>query len=339
VPVNIFQKMSLITRCPACETHFKVVPDQLRISEGWVRCGQCDEIFDASHHLVADTFVDEKTEISPLVAELAQEADEENDPELIPMEQDSASDFLDVDIDGSEVPEVPEVVEPIDAAELKRDSVEGLAEETMQSISGLPVAPPERMPDDSSLEKDVEAEVKERANLGDVSFLRGIKADRPATSPRRRVLWVGLTVALLFGLMLQVILHERDHIVAAEPGLKPLLQALCKSLNCTLSPLRRIEAIVVESASFTKTSGNNYRLNFTVKNSATTPLAVPAVELTLTDDFDQPVVRRVFLSTEMGVKLAELAPGAEWPASIAMEVKTIGASDPVAGYRVFAFYP
>ena len=33
--------MSLITRCPACGTMFKVVPDQLRISEGWVRCGHC----------------------------------------------------------------------------------------------------------------------------------------------------------------------------------------------------------------------------------------------------------------------------------------------------------
>ena len=38
---------SLVTRCPACGTLFKVVPDQLRISEGWVRCGQCDEVFDA----------------------------------------------------------------------------------------------------------------------------------------------------------------------------------------------------------------------------------------------------------------------------------------------------
>jgi predicted Zn finger-like uncharacterized protein len=45
--------MSLITRCPACDTMFKVVPDQLRISEGWVRCGQCGEIFNASQHLVA----------------------------------------------------------------------------------------------------------------------------------------------------------------------------------------------------------------------------------------------------------------------------------------------
>jgi predicted Zn finger-like uncharacterized protein len=39
--------MSLVTRCPACGTSFRVVPDQLRISQGWVRCGQCAEIFDA----------------------------------------------------------------------------------------------------------------------------------------------------------------------------------------------------------------------------------------------------------------------------------------------------
>jgi len=43
--------MSLITQCPACSTMFKVVPDQLRISDGWVRCGQCDEVFDANANL------------------------------------------------------------------------------------------------------------------------------------------------------------------------------------------------------------------------------------------------------------------------------------------------
>ncbi len=40
--------MSLVTRCPACETTFKVVRDQLRISDGWVRCGRCSEVFDAT---------------------------------------------------------------------------------------------------------------------------------------------------------------------------------------------------------------------------------------------------------------------------------------------------
>src|SRR5450830_541765 len=44
--------MSLLTQCPACSTLYRVVPDQLRISDGWVKCGQCSEIFDASKHLM-----------------------------------------------------------------------------------------------------------------------------------------------------------------------------------------------------------------------------------------------------------------------------------------------
>jgi predicted Zn finger-like uncharacterized protein len=39
--------MTLTARCPGCDTVFKVVPDQLRLAEGWVRCGRCDETFEA----------------------------------------------------------------------------------------------------------------------------------------------------------------------------------------------------------------------------------------------------------------------------------------------------
>ena len=37
----------MATRCTACGTVFRVVPDQLRVSEGWVRCGRCHEVFNA----------------------------------------------------------------------------------------------------------------------------------------------------------------------------------------------------------------------------------------------------------------------------------------------------
>ena len=43
--------MSRITRCPNCETLFKVVPDQLRLSQGWVRCGSCGAVFDAGEQM------------------------------------------------------------------------------------------------------------------------------------------------------------------------------------------------------------------------------------------------------------------------------------------------
>ncbi|MBK8525653.1 MAG: zinc-ribbon domain-containing protein [Rubrivivax sp.] len=44
--------MSLATRCPACGTVFRVVQDQLRVSQGWVRCGRCAEAFNAIEALV-----------------------------------------------------------------------------------------------------------------------------------------------------------------------------------------------------------------------------------------------------------------------------------------------
>lgn len=39
--------MTLATSCPACGTVFKIVEDQLKVSEGWVRCGHCQEVFNA----------------------------------------------------------------------------------------------------------------------------------------------------------------------------------------------------------------------------------------------------------------------------------------------------
>jgi predicted Zn finger-like uncharacterized protein len=39
--------MSVITQCPACKTLFRVTPELLLASEGWGRCGQCREVFEA----------------------------------------------------------------------------------------------------------------------------------------------------------------------------------------------------------------------------------------------------------------------------------------------------
>ena len=44
--------MALTTRCPHCGTAFKVVPDQLRIRNGLVRCGACSTVFDGRASLV-----------------------------------------------------------------------------------------------------------------------------------------------------------------------------------------------------------------------------------------------------------------------------------------------
>lgn len=39
-----------ITHCPDCATAFKVTPDQLKLANGWVRCGRCNAVFEAHLH-------------------------------------------------------------------------------------------------------------------------------------------------------------------------------------------------------------------------------------------------------------------------------------------------
>jgi len=148
-----------------------------------------------------------------------------------------------------------------------------------------------------------------------------------------------LSLVLLLGFAGQIVIHERDRMAAAQPALKPWLLTLCGILDCRVSPLRRIESIVIESSSFLRLQGDSYRLNLTLKNSAATALAVPALELTLTDALDQPVLRRVFLPGELWLQSDPLQAGAEWPASVLVAVQTGAYAERVVGYRLLVFYP
>ncbi len=42
--------MTLAVQCPQCRTAFKVVKDQLKVAQGWVKCGRCEQVFDAHSH-------------------------------------------------------------------------------------------------------------------------------------------------------------------------------------------------------------------------------------------------------------------------------------------------
>src|SRR5690554_6700759 len=43
--------MALATTCPQCQTSFKVVPDQLKLRRGLVRCGGCQHVFSGIDNL------------------------------------------------------------------------------------------------------------------------------------------------------------------------------------------------------------------------------------------------------------------------------------------------
>ena len=170
----------------------------------------------------------------------------------------------------------------------------------------------------------------------DVSFVKAARRRAFWRKPLVRVALVAVSLGLLAVLAGQVAVHERNRLAAMEPRLRPALLALCEPLQCALAPQRQISDVVIDSSSFNKARGDSYVLAITMKSRATLPLEMPAVELTLTDAQDQPVLRRVLLPSEMSAP-QELPAGGEWNAAVSVLVTTGGAR--VAGYRLLAFYP
>ena len=379
--------MNFITRCPACGTMFKVVPDQLRISDGWVRCGQCAEVFEAPEHLqpdpttatppvpvaaAADTggadttgrgepeltgsseIVEEEPGNGSESAEQASQDAAERAPPATPDELPEAVSAAQVDArEDEESWSFPSSVE-VSLSETQTEMGSDRADAADPVTEGVQSASPETSPD-LPLDESAPAPVSDflgkpsvepaqgagpvsEPTMPEVSFVRAARRSTLWQRPQvRRLLGVACTL-LLVSLGLQVLVQERDRIAAFQPRSLGLLQALCVPLRCEVKPLRQIESIVVDSSSFRKVHDNVYELNLGIKNGASTALAMPSIELALTDSQDQPVLRRVLSPAQLGAT-AVLAAGADWSGSLPVGVADSTIAARIEGYRVLAFYP
>lgn len=172
------------------------------------------------------------------------------------------------------------------------------------------------------------------------SFLRDDAAKASVwRRPAIRIVLLVVVLVLLALLGAQFLIKERNRLAAVEPAMRPVLQAVCAVAGCSLAPLRQIESIVIDSSSFSRIRDNNYHLGFSLKNTALIDVAMPAIELSLTDPQDQPVIRRVILPNEFGAPTAALPRSAVWHGSLALAVQTGAGAQRIAGYRLIAFYP
>ena len=321
--------MSLITRCPACETLFKVVPDQLRISQGWVRCGQCSEVFDASLHMLPETVhagsADEPVQ-SPEAASLA------STPQ--------ASTPVDINLDDAPPGDPVAQLTVQSFAEIVAD--DALVASPVQAVA--PESPPDIVlvipaPAPFAIPISVHQHPSDEADVDDLSFLRTRSAKSVGQKPFARIALAFFSIVLLLGLAAQIVFHDRDRLVAQEPQIGPQFQTVCEWLKCTIAPLKRIDLVAIESSTFVNIRVDVYRLNFTLTNKSQIALAAPAVEVTLTNSLDQPVLRRVFYPAQWGASSPELAANVELSSSMVLAAKTEVSGDRVAGYRLLAFYP
>ena len=308
--------MSLATRCPSCGTVFRVVQDQLKVSEGWVRCGRCDAVFNALEGLF----------------DLERDAPPAWTPTPVPHPVAAAS-----------VPEAAHSETPHDSRSPDAPSAEAAhaAQVPSDHAGSASDAPPDPPWSQVNLAPaDVPAPTPTPSPSPSPSstpnFLREANRNPRWVGKRARfVTWVA-TALLLAGLMVQAIHHFRNTLSARWPIAKTMLTTWCHAVGCTVGAARRIEDINVENSALTRVAGpDSFRLAVALRNRGQMMLALPSLELSLTDSDGQLLARRALEPGDFRNGMATIAPGAE----AALQLTLATGNPRVAGYTVEIFYP
>jgi predicted Zn finger-like uncharacterized protein len=307
--------VSLATRCSACGTVFRVVQDQLKVSEGWVRCGRCQEVFNAVEGLF----------------DLDREA-----PPAWP-QTDEPAPGLAADAPTPHAPSLEAAKRPLLLSEDATAS-EGFADARFHSE--LPPDTESARGDDAEEAEaagdDMGAPARQPADEPAPHFMRaGAMAER-WEHPRRRA---GLGIAALaLGLLLagQAGLLFRADLAARWPSTRPVLGALCGLAGCKVEAPRRLDQLSVDSSGLVRLDAPGvYRFEVVLRNRAAHDVMLPALDLTLTDAAGSIVTRKVVRPTDLGTKSESIAAASELPLNA-----LLAAGDArITGYTVDLFYP
>ncbi len=347
--------MSLATRCPACGTAFRVVEEQLRVSEGWVRCGRCEEIFDGRNDLF-----EFEADAAPPADDAASAGVDLDLPDLQP---EAEADWPAVQWPaGSD----EEAAAPDPAAGAGPSAAAPSADEPSRPASpafSIPALAGARLGGDALGQPAV---VTRRSGSAQGPALIGAAATPPTPTSAPEPLPlpeppagppVFVTVAddeatwrhgrtrpwtqaaaLLLALLLvaQTAYALRNSLMLRWPQAAAAAAAACARLGCTMAAPRLLDALSVDAASLTReqSPGAN-RLDVTLRNRAATAVALPAFELSLSDDQNMVIARRVFLPAELGVADDAIKPGADLPVRLPLTITL----PKTAGFAVEIFYP
>jgi predicted Zn finger-like uncharacterized protein len=264
--------MSMLTCCPVCSTMFKVVPDQLRISQGWVRCGRAPRC--SMQRRTCRTGSPALPRPPPGCAvgtAVAARLGEQNRPTAWAGDaaaaallaealvfagrapsQDSGADgdgysgftLLRSD-DAAPVREGDSGPTPLESEARVENRAEAIGSAELASI-----APEEAVgsadasdPSEDSLSRDGHAPP---------SFVQQARRRDLWRRPAARAALVVAGVLLATLLLLQYGLHHRDALAARAPVLAGPLRTLCQAAGCTIAAPRQIEAIVIDSSTFSQ---------------------------------------------------------------------------------------
>ena len=162
--------------------------------------------------------------------------------------------------------------------------------------------------------------------------------------PPRRPLASAFGVALaLVVLAAQVAYYFRTEIAVLIPETRPYLAVACATLKCDLKLPRRPKQMAIESSDLQADGrrDNVIVLNAVLRNQAQFAQEYPALELTLTDERDEAVARRVLMPAEYlaGHPAEQIARGIGAGTDAALRVYFDTGGLRAIGYRMYLFFP
>jgi predicted Zn finger-like uncharacterized protein len=165
-----------------------------------------------------------------------------------------------------------------------------------------------------------------------------------APPPRRRIGWAFAAFLMLAVLLAQGVFHYRTEIAAMVPEARPYLANACAKLGCEIRLPRQPKKMAIESSDLQaegRGDSNVIVLNAVLRNQAPFAQEYPSLELTLTDERDEAVARRVLAPADyLGAGGADvlargIGPGADAVLRVSIDTSGLRA----IGYRMYLFFP
>ncbi|CAH2808581.1 MAG: Putative transmembrane protein [uncultured Paraburkholderia sp.] len=317
--------MLLATRCPFCEAVFRLQPAQLALRRGLVRCGHCQEVFDASSSLYDVSGGGDFSTAKPVAAAAAIEAlsgvrsdgpnfsGEAWDPwapapgasiddrllhnaRNVPLQAVSTDAGIAVTPKHQDEPP-PAAPTPAPSASVTPEHEPVLADAPLEPFAYEDHAPAEEAPRVwHKTERASDEPFSVNPVHSDTDLFPVTREMRPA-EPRRIGWLVGgwvIAALLIVALLAQLAWWQRETVLIYMPSSQALYAKVCEQLNCQIMPPHDIDGLQVEPSDFRQIDGpHKLELKMPLRNRFNVPLAYPAIELTLLDEQNNVAVRRV----------------------------------------------
>ncbi len=311
--------MKLITRCPECQTAFRVHENQLAARQGKVRCGACGFVFDAFASLV-EVIQEKRQPAEQAAVNRTSDADG-------PLQAGASAAMAEVTLAAGAAtiwPRMNEMTRAVRAPEPKAEPDSQSQDMVVRADGSVALGQPSGRPS-QMLGPPSSAE----------QFDFGTAPDEPASNLKWKV---GIAV-LALALVIQIAFGLRGMIAAMFPVTHPAIASICKALHCRVPLPRNAEQLVLEASDLQSDQVNAFELTATIRNRANYAQGYPALLLTLTDERNRPIARRVIHPMEYLGRVPTTTETIPAGGKVSGRVLISGQSINAAGYEVLVFYP